>query len=352
MSELELKFKECVEKVRASKTLPELEQIKAEVLGKSGFLTLEMGKIKDLPVEEKKSFGARVNQVKLEITEVIDSVREKLETESLNQKLQSERIDVTLPVTPLPKGSIHPINRAFEEAIAIFGAMGFSVVTGPEIEDDFHNFTALNTPETHPARAMHDTFYIEGDKLLRTQTSSVQIRYMTNNKPPYRIISPGRVYRCDYDATHTPMFNQLEVLCVDKGINMGHLKFTLSQFFSKFFEVDNVPIRLRPSFFPFTEPSAEVDVGYGKKDGAIKIGGGNEWLEILGCGMVHPNVLKNCGVDPNEYQGFALGMGMDRMAMLKYGIGDLRSFFEGDKRWFDYYNFSNFDIPNLIYGLS
>lgn len=334
--------------------LKDLENFRIHYLGKNGLLSNAMKDIGALSIEEKKTFGAQLNQFKKELTEIIDNRKELLEIEEISLKLKSEKIDITQPVRPSTSGKIHPITQAKQEIINIFAALGFTLAEGPEIEDDYHNFTALNIPENHPARQMHDTFYMNTEKpmVLRTHTSNVQIRKMTSEKPPFRFISPGRVYRSDHDQTHTPMFHQVEGLCIDKNINMGNLKWCLQEFLKMFFETDDVVIRLRPSFFPFTEPSAEVDIGYRLENGEIKIGSNEKWLEILGCGMVHPKVIANVGLDPNEYQGFAFGMGIDRMAMLKYGINDLRKFFESDMRWLNHYGFSLFDIPSLVSGLS
>ncbi|MEC9236724.1 MAG: phenylalanine--tRNA ligase subunit alpha, partial [Pseudomonadota bacterium] len=273
----------------------------------------------------------------------------RLKDEALKLRLESERADITLSTRPERQGHIHPITQTMDEIAAIFAEMGFTLEEGPDIEDDFHNFTALNFPPGHPAREMHDTFYLPDDpeaegeeakKLLRTHTSTVQIRAMLNKKPPLKVLAMGRTYRSDYDITHTPMFHQCEGLVIDKNTHMGHLKGCLLEFAKKFFEVDELPMQFRPSFFPFTEPSAEVDIGCSRKDGGLTIGAGDSWLEVLGCGMVHPNVIKNCGLDPEEYQGFAFGLGIERLAMLKFGIPDLRTFFEGDVRWIDHYGFN------------
>jgi phenylalanyl-tRNA synthetase alpha chain len=271
--------------------------------------------------------------------------------------LAEEAIDVSLPIRPEMAGRLHPITQTIDEAIAILGEMGFSVAEGPEIEDDFHNFTALNIPPEHPARQMHDTFYFpekdDGSRnVLRTHTSPVQIRTMVSGEPPFRIIAPGRTYRCDSDMTHTPMFHQIEGLVIDESTHFGHLKGCLLNFLSAFFEVDDLPLRFRPSFFPFTEPSAEVDIGCAREGGELKIGAGRDWMEILGCGMVHPNVLKACDIDPDKYQGFAFGLGVERMAMLKYGIPDLRTFFDADLRWLKHYGFVPLEAPSLVRGLS
>ena len=285
----------------------------------------------------------------------LDAKAAKLQELALQKRLETEKIDITLQPRPEAKGSIHPIRQTIEETISIFADMGFSVAEGPEIEDDFHNFTALNFPPEHPARAMHDTFYLpdaagktglDAKRLLRTHTSTVQVHVMQTEKPPIRVIIPGRVFRSDYDMTHTPMFHQVEGLLIDKATHMGHLKGCLIEFCKKYFEVDELPTRFRPSFFPFTEPSAEMDIGCSRAGGELKIGAGEGFLEVLGCGMVHPNVLKNCGIDPNEYQGFAFGMGVERMAMLKYGIPDLRTFFESDLRWLRHYGFGPMEQPN------
>ena len=268
----------------------------------------------------------------------------------------TEKIDITLSPVPESKGTIHPISQTIDEITLIFGEMGFTVAEGPDIEDDWHNFTALNIPLDHPARQEHDTFYLPGEdgerKVLRTHTSPVQIRTMTDGEPPIRIIVPGRTYRSDYDATHSPMFHQVEGLVIDKTSHMGHLKGCLIEFCRAFFEVDDLPVRFRPSYFPFTEPSAEVDIGCTREGGEFRIGHGDDWLEILGSGMINPNVLSNCGIDPNEYQGFAFGMGVERVAMLKYGIPDLRTFFESDLRWLRHYGFRSLEVPGMVGGLN
>ncbi len=338
----------CIE-AKQSTSLQALEEIRVKYLGKSGIITSQMKNIATLPAEEKKAFGAEVNNAKDLVTAAIDAKKAELEEVELSARLANESVDITLPIRPAQKGSIHPISKVTEEVTAILSAMGFAVETGPEIEDDFHNFGALNIPDNHPARQMQDTFYLEGISgekplLLRTHTSSVQIRTMektmqNGGKPPFKFIAPGRVYRSDMDMTHTPMFHQIEGLYIDKNVNMGHLKGVLHEFLKAFFEVDAVPIRFRPSFFPFTEPSAEVDIGCARSREGVKIGEGSDWLEILGCGMVHPNVLKNVGINPDEYQGFAFGIGLERLAMLKYGAPDLRDFFDCDARWLKHYGF-------------
>ncbi|AZL15588.1 phenylalanine--tRNA ligase subunit alpha [Rickettsiales endosymbiont of Stachyamoeba lipophora] len=353
MDDLNKLSESLIERIKKSSKLAELDQIKAEALGKNGFITLAMGNIKNIASEHKKEYGAQVNHYKNLISDNVEAHKLSLEEQELANKLNQEKVDITLPPKPHKIGSLHPISRTIEEIVNIFGYFGFKLVQGPEIDTDFNNFTALNIPETHPARQMHDTFYLkEEGLLLRTHTSNVQIRTMTNSKPPFRIISTGRTYRCDWDMTHTPMFHQIEGLCIDTNINMGHLKYLLNEFLKMFFEKDNIPMRLRPHYFPFTEPSAEVDISYSRNGNEFKIGEGDKWMEILGCGMVHPNVLESCGIDSTKYQGFAFGMGVERPAMLKYGISDLRTFFEGDQRWLDHYNFKGFDIPSLIGGLS
>lgn len=344
MSSVESIKSTALQTISESDSLEALEAIRIQYMGKKGELTGLMKQIGSLPPEERKSFGAEVNAAKQEVESALSARKEQLETEALNARLANETIDVSQPVRFRKKGSIHLISQTIAEVSAIFAEMGFDIKEGPEVEDDFHNFTALNIPENHPARQMQDTFYLPANEkgesmVLRTHTSSVQIRTMENGKPPFKFIAPGRVYRSDYDMTHTPMFHQIEGLYIDKDINMGHLKGCLHQFLQTFFEADEVPLRFRPSFFPFTEPSAEVDIGCDRKGGEVKIGAGDDWLEILGCGMVHPNVLKNVGIDPTEYQGFAFGLGMERLAMLKYGAPDLRQFFDSDIRWLQHYGF-------------
>ncbi len=334
--------KDFEEKITKVNSLQDLESMRISFLGKSGILTEQMKHIANLPVEEKKSFGASVNQLKEVISQKIDSLKSNLEDAELNQKLANESIDITINPRDYKVGKLHPIAKVISDVKEIFAYMGFEVAEGPDLEDDWHNFTALNLPANHPARQMHDTFYVDGTDgdVLRTHTSNVQIRHMQNNKPPHKVISLGRVYRSDDDATHTPMFHQIECLYIDKGVTMGHMKNTIETFLKLFFDVKEAPIRLRPSFFPFTEPSIEADVKCDRSNkNEIKIGQGNDWLEILGCGMVHPNVLKNVGIDPNEYQGFAFGIGLDRITMLKYNIPDLRSMFENDLRWLKHYGF-------------
>ncbi len=343
--------------IAAAASLEALEALRVSLLGKKGSISLLMKSLGDMGPEERKAAGQQLNLVKDAVAAALDGRKADLERAALEERLARERIDVTLPARPEAEGRIHPIAQVMDEMTAIFAQMGFSVAEGPDIEDDFHNFTALNIPLEHPARQMHDTFYFgardDGSRhLLRTHTSPVQIRTMLASKPPIRIIAPGRTYRCDSDMTHTPMFHQIEGLVIDKATHMGHLKGFLMEFVTTFFEVEEVPVRFRPSFFPFTEPSAEVDIGCSRQGGELKIGKGSGWLEIGGSGMVHPNVLKACGLDPDEYQGFAFGMGVERMAMLKYGIPDLRTFFESDLRWLKHYGFLPLDVPTLSGGLT
>jgi len=341
--------------IAACTTSAALEEARVALLGKKGAVTEALKTLGGMDAEQRKTFGAEINRIKQEITDALDAKKSALAAAELNARLSSETIDVTLPARPAAQGKIHPVTQVIEEITAIFADLGFSVAVGPDIEDDQHNFSALNIPESHPARQMHDTFYLQGNgdgkTLLRTHTSPVQIRTMSGGKPPFRVLAPGSTYRCDSDITHTPMFHQIEGFVIDKGIHMGHLKGTISEFLKAFFELDEVPVRFRPSFFPFTEPSAEVDIGCSRSRDELKIGAGSDWLEVMGCGMVHPNVLKNCNLDPNEWQGFAFGMGVERLAMLKYGIPDLRTFFESDARWLQHYGFDPLNIPSLVGGL-
>lgn len=324
---------EFVSKLALVKDIASLDALRLHFLGKKGCVPAFMQNMASLSIEEKKIYGAAVNQLKNFIEAELSAKKQMLVDEQMLTSIANENIDTTLPPRRYVSGSIHPISQTIKDIEAIFAQMGFLSASGPEIEDDWHNFTALNIPLSHPARQMHDTFYLEGEAnlLLRTHTSSVQIRHMESHKPPVRIITTGRVYRSDDDATHTPMFHQVEGLCIDDNINMAHLKYTLETFLKLFFQVEEAPIRLRPNFFPFTEPSAEVDVRCDRSNKqSIKIGEGKDWLEVLGCGMVHPNVLKNMGIDPDRYQGFAFGIGIERLAMLKYNIPDLRAFFSGN----------------------
>ncbi|MFZ9180687.1 MAG: phenylalanine--tRNA ligase subunit alpha [Rickettsiales bacterium] len=323
----------------------QLEEIRVQFLGKKSALNDLFVTLKNLSAEEKKSFGAQINEARNLITQKIDEQKIIFENAELEQKLIAEKIDISEPVRSQNQGLIHPINKVMADIENIFNALGFEFAQGPEIEDDFHNFTALNMPKDHPARQMQDTFYLENSEfLLRTHTSNTQIRKMLNSKPPLRVCALGRVFRRDSDQTHTPMFHQFEGFVVDKSVHMGHLKATLENFLEQFFEVKNLELRFRPSFFPFTEPSAEVDINYGIENGKIKIGKGDKFMEILGCGMIHRNVLSNCNINPDEFQGFAFGIGIERLTMLKYGITDLRMLFENDIRFLKHYGFKANDF--------
>ena len=337
-------------------TLDSLEAVRISALGKQGSVSALLKTMGAMSPDDRKVQGPLINGLRETVSAALAAKRTALETALLNERLSNERVDMTLPAPVTPQGSVHPVSQVMDELAEIFADMGFAVAEGPEIEDQWHNFTALNMPETHPARAMHDTFYLqaaEGEeaKVLRTHTSPVQIRTMMNQKPPIRIIAPGRVYRSDSDATHTPMFHQIEGLVIDKGIHLGHLKWTLETFLKAFFERDELSIRLRPSYFPFTEPSAEVDVNFSVENGKRVLGGTGGWMELLGSGMVHPKVISACGLDPDVYQGFAFGVGVDRLAMLKYGMDDLRAFFDGDLRWLKHYGFGALDVPTLSGGV-
>ncbi|HKZ97767.1 MAG TPA: phenylalanine--tRNA ligase subunit alpha [Hyphomicrobiaceae bacterium] len=352
-SDLERLEGELLGDIAGAGDLSALEAVRVAALGKKGRVSELMARIATLAPDERKAFGQAVNGVKERVGAALDARKAALQSAALAERIKSERADVTLPVRPGPErqGRIHPVSQVFDECVEIFADMGFAVAEGPDIETDEMNFAKLNIPPEHPARQEHDTFYFapkpDGSRrLLRTHTSPVQIRTMETTRPPIRVIAPGRVYRCDSDQTHTPMFHQIEGLVIDETTHMGHLKWVLEEFCKAFFEVDEVVMRFRASHFPFTEPSAEVDIG------AEAIGKPGRWLEILGCGMVHPNVLENCGLDPERYQGFAFGMGLDRLAMLKYGIPDLRAFFSADLRWLRHYGFSVLDVPTLAGGLS
>jgi phenylalanyl-tRNA synthetase alpha chain len=355
--EATMDFNELVKLLGENKATYKPEEIAA--LGKAGAISGLLKTLGAMTPDERKEQGPLINGLRDRVTAALAAARESLADAALNARLASERIDVSLPVreSPEARGRLHPISQVIDEITAIFGDMGFSIAEGPDVETDDLNFTKLNFPEGHPAREMHDTFFFAPDKdgkrkLLRTHTSPVQVRTMLANKPPIRVICPGRTYRCDSDQTHTPMFHQVEGLVIDKGSNLGHLKWILQEFCKSFFEVPDVNMRFRPSFFPFTEPSVEVDIQCSRKGGEIRFGEGEDWLEILGCGMVHPNVLRNVGIDPDVYQGFAWGMGIDRIAMLKYGMPDLRPFFEADVRWLQHYGFRPLDFPTLAGGLS
>ena len=359
MSELDALESDLTTQIDAAANEQALEDIRVASLGKKGTISEKMKTLGKMTPEERQVMGPALNGLKARITDAITARKQVLEEEALEARLQSESVDVTLPTRPdsLAQGRIHPVSQVIDEITAIFADMGFGVADGPDIETDYYNFTALNFPEGHPAREMHDTFFFNekenGERLLlRTHTSPVQIRTMEKTEPPIRVIIPGRTYRCDSDQTHTPMFHQVEGLVVGEDIHMGHLKWTLEEFCKAFFEVPSVKLRLRPSFFPFTEPSMEVDVQCTFGDGEVKIGEGDDWMEILGSGMVHPNVLKYGGIDPEKYSGFAFGVGIDRLAMLKYGAPDLRAFFDADVRWMKHYGFRPFDIPSMVGGLS
>jgi phenylalanyl-tRNA synthetase alpha chain len=348
-------FNDVVREIAAATSPDALEAIRVKALGRRGSLTLAMRELGGLDPEERRRAGAELNAAKDRVTAALNEATARLGRAALAGRLAGERADVTLPVEFSGTGLIHPISQTIDEIVAIFGEMGFVVAEGPHIEEDFYNFTALNIPPEHPARQEHDTFYLperpDGTRLvLRTHTSPVQIRTMLAQKPPIRIIVPGRTFRCDHDATHSPMFHQVEGLVVDRSAHMGHLKGCLIEFCRAFFGIDDLPVRFRPSYFPFTEPSAEVDIGCSRKGGELKIGAGGDWLEILGSGMVHPKVLQNCGIDAAQYQGFAFGMGIERVAMLKYGIPDLRTFYDSDLRWLRHYGFLPLDIPSLVRG--
>lgn len=341
----------------AAADLAALEEVRVRALGKKGAITQAMKGLGGADPDTRKALGQALNRAKDAIAGAIEARRAVLEDAGLEERLAGEKIDVTLPVRGAPLGRLHPITQTLDECIAIFGEMGFTVAEGPDIEDDFHNFTALNIPAEHPARQMHDTFYLpageNGERpVLRTHTSPVQIRTMENSQPPIRVIAPGRTYRCDSDATHTPMFHQIEALVVDETTHLGHLKGCIIDFVRAFFDIPDLGVRFRPSYFPFTEPSMEVDIACDRSGGGMIIGQGDDWLEIMGSGMVHRNVLSAGGIDPDRYQGFAFGMGIDRIAMLKYGIPDLRTFFEADLRWLKHYGFVPLDVPSMVRGLS
>lgn len=346
---------EVLIKIKEANSLDDLENLRVQVLGKKGSITSLMKQLGSLEPDKRREAGQILNSLQKSIIESIDNKKSSLEETYLNEKLKNEALDITLPARPENIGRIHPLSKTMDEVISIFAQMGFTVAEGPDIESDFYNFTALNIPQEHPARQEHDTFYFNEDengerKVLRTHTSPVQIRTMEKLKPPLRVIVPGRTYRSDHDATHSPMFHQCEGLVIGDKLNMSHLKGCLIDFCRIFFGVDDLPVRFRPSYFPFTEPSAEVDIGCSRKSGELIIGEGDEWLEILGSGMVNPRVLQNCGLDPNEHQGFAFGMGLERVAMLKYGIPDLRPFFDSDLRWMKHYGFFPFEQTSIHQG--
>src|SRR6201993_534137 len=359
MSNLEQLEREIVGAIEAAPDEAALETVRVSALGKKGSVSEQLKTLGTMTPQERKEKGPAINGLKDHVNAALTARRAALKDRALEQRLNTETLDVTLPLRegPTEIGRVHPITQVTEELTAIFADMGFSVAEGPDIETDDYNFTMLNFAEGHPARDMHDTFYFnprpDGSRLLlRTHTSPVQIRTMLAQKPPIRVIIPGRTYRSDSDQTHTPMFHQVEGLVIDKQSHLGHLKWILQEFCKAFFEVDQVKMRFRPSYFPFTEPSLEVDIQCRRDKGEVRFGEGEDWMEILGCGMVHPNVLRNCGLDPDEYQGFAWGMGIDRIAMLKYGMPDLRPFFEADVRWLAHYGFRPLDFPTLAGGLS
>ncbi|HET6377795.1 MAG TPA: phenylalanine--tRNA ligase subunit alpha [Methylocella sp.] len=359
MQDLNTLREETLARIAAAKDEESLDAVRVAALGKKGSISALLGSLGKMLPEERKRQGAAINALKDEVMEAHAARRAILKKAALEARLKEETADVTLPVARhgIEAGRIHPVSQVMEELSVIFADMGFSIAEGPDIETDDYNFTKLNFPPDHPARDMHDTFFFNpgpdgARKLLRTHTSPVQVRTMLTQKPPVRVICPGRTYRCDSDQTHTPMFHQVEGLVIDRSAHLGHLKWILEESCRAFFEVSDVKMRFRPSFFPFTEPSMEVDIQCSRKGGEIRFGEGEDWLEILGCGMVHPNVLRNCGLDPDVYQGFAWGVGVDRLAMLKYGMPDLRAFFEADIRWINHYGFRPLDFPTLIGGLS
>jgi len=360
MSELKTLESEILAQIEGATDETALEAVRVAAIGKKGSISEKMKTLGKMTPEERKEMGPALNGLKAVVTEAITARRDILKREGIARRLATETVDVTLPVrqSPAESGRIHPISQVVDEITAIFADMGFAIAEGPDIETDYYNFTALNFPEGHPAREMHDTFFLPPDekgerKVLRTHTSPVQIRTMETQEPPIRVVIPGKTYRCDSDATHSPMFHQLEALVVDKSTTVANLKWAIEEFCKAFFEVPDVNMRFRPSFFPFTEPSMEVDIQCDRsKPGEVRFGEGNDWMEILGCGMIHPNVLRAGGLDPDVYQGFAWGIGIDRIAMLKYGMPDLRAFFDADARWISHYGFRPLDMPTLFGGLS
>jgi phenylalanyl-tRNA synthetase alpha chain len=346
-----------IDRIAAAKTLQELDSVRVALLGKSGEITAKLKSLGSMDAATRTAEAPKVHALREQVTEAIAQRKAALEAAELDRRLATETLDLSLPAPDSVTGTVHPVSQVMDELAEIFADLGFSVAEGPEIEEQWYNFTALNMPEFHPARAMQDTFYLEPrtpdeePRVLRTHTSPVQIRTMQTHKPPLRIIAPGRVYRSDSDATHTPMFHQIEGLLIDRAITLGHLRWTLETFLKAFFERDDIAIRMRPSYFPFTEPSAEVDVGYTIEKGRRVVGGQEGWMEVLGSGMVHPRVIASCGLDPDEWQGFAFGTGVDRLAMLKYGMDDLRAFFDADLRWLKHYGFRALDVPTLSGGV-
>lgn len=353
MEDLSSLINDISDDINGTSNLEELERIRVSELGKNGRITTLLKTLVEMDPSDRKLAGQKLNKIKTEVASMIEGRRTNLQKTFLDVKLREEDIDVTLPIRSQYRGFVHPITQTIDEVISIYGEMGFSVAEGPDIEEDWYNFTALNIPQDHPARQEHDTFYLNAEdessrKVLRTHTSPVQIRTMESVRPPIRIIVPGRTYRCDHDSTHSPMFHQVEGLVIDEATHMGHLKGCLIDFCRAFFNIDDLPVRFRPSYFPFTEPSAEVDIGCSFQDGTLSIGHGGDWLEILGSGMVNPIVLENCGIDSKIYQGFAFGMGVERIAMLKYGIPDLRTFYDSDLRWLRHYGFESLEIPTMV----
>ena len=345
-----------LDRILAADSLQELDSVRVALLGKSGEITAKLKSLGSMDADKRSAEGPKIHALREQVTDAIADRKASLEAAELEHKLTTEKVDLSLPAPDAPQGTVHPVSQVMDELAEIFADLGFSVAEGPEIETQWYNFTALNMPENHPARAMQDTFYLEphGDeepRVLRTHTSPVQIRAMEEHGAPIYVIAPGRVYRSDSDATHTPMFHQVEGLVIDRAITLGHLKWTLETFLKAFFERDDVVLRMRPSYFPFTEPSAEVDVGWSMEKGRRVVGGQEGWMEVLGSGMVHPRVIANCGLDPDEWQGFAFGCGIDRLAMLKYGMDDLRAFFDGDIRWLKHYGFRALDVPTLSGGV-
>lgn len=359
MSELDQLEQTILTEISAASDEQAIEAVRVAALGKKGSVSEKLKLLGSMTPEERQTLGPAINGLKNRVTDALAARKTDLRDAAITARLATEKLDVTLPVRPSPLdvGRIHPISQVVDEITAIFADMGFSIAEGPDVETDYYNFTALNFPEGHPAREMHDTFFFNPDgngerKLLRTHTSPVQIRTMEKQKPPIRIVIPGKTYRMDSDATHSPMFHQVEGLVIDKTANVANMKWVLEEFCKAFFEVPSLQMRFRPSFFPFTEPSLEVDIQCDRSGNEVKFGEGNDWMEILGCGMVHPNVLRHAGLDPDEYQGFAWGMGIDRIAMLKYGMPDLRAFFDADVRWLSHYGFRPLDLPTLFGGLS
>ncbi len=347
---------DILDQINGARDLQALEAVRVSALGKSGQITALLKSLGSMDAESRTAEAPKIHALRERVTSAIAERKATLEAAELDRKLATERIDLSLPAPETPQGTVHPVSQVMDELAEIFADLGFAVAEGPEIESQWYNFTALNMPESHPARAMHDTFYLEPQdgeepKVLRTHTSPVQIRAMEKNGAPIRVIAPGRVYRSDSDATHTPMFHQIEGLVIDRAIHLGHLKWTLETFLKAFFERDDVVLRMRPSYFPFTEPSAEVDVGWSMEKGRRVVGGQEGWMEVLGSGMVHPRVIAAAGLDPEQWQGFAFGTGVDRLAMLKYGMDDLRAFFDGDIRWLKHYGFRALDVPTLSAGV-